>query len=636
MGKPTFPAPLVASLTRSAALIAAKGIGGTWDLGIDGVGFMLSTLDQEAPFEYRSYEIQSIPRLKPQIDDAEEEGEQTLSGWWARAQHSWHEGAGQDVFDSPFSSRFKFTTSKGLDPWTDGKLSLLKDTAELRNDAFDDHHLISTDIALFYTWNGNIKKDPDPDAASEGGEATVATHNGTLINSLTYDGESVYAAFDGGSLGIKKIDTLAFSAWANVNSHLAVDIIAFVKGRLMGAKGADLFEYDLSVTTIPERFHTDKASTWKWTAITESGPAIYFSGFAGDRSEIFAARLTTQDIPFASLATVGALRSVWQAPEGETIQTIKGYIGQAVLIGTNRGVRLANIVTGDGDLRVSDLIVETPNPVLWFEPQLEFAWFGWTKYDGTSSGLGRIHLGNVVYASDLMFTSQGDIKEIAYYANRLYFVTDEGATSRIIKENAAGGDLVASGTVTIQEIRFNTTERKVLRYLDFLTVGVGLWSMAMSTDGGAFTALASDIATNNLAEEVINVQGARFGLQFTLKRDPGDSTVGPSLLEWRLRGDPRAKGRFRYLVPVMIFDHLILANGREEGHTGFAWENFNTLADIYRAGSGIQFEPPQSAVPGGIDVIEVEIEDLRFKEFAPPQGGRGFGGVALVVMREVR
>ena len=597
---------------------------------------MLSTLDQEAPFEYRSYEIQSIPRLKPQIDDADEEGEQSLSGWWARAQHSWHEGAGQDVFDSPFSSRFAFTTSKGLDPWTDGKLSLLKDTAELRNDAFNDHHLISTDIALFYTFNGNIKKDPDPDAASEGGESTVTTHSGTLVNSLTYDGESIYAAFDGGSLGIKKIDALAFSAWVNVNSHTDVDVIAFVKGRLMGAKGTDLFEYDLSVTTIPERFHADRASTWKWTAITESGPAIYFSGFAGDRSEIFAARLTTQDIPFASLATVGALRSVWQAPEGETIQTIKGYIGQAVLIGTNRGVRLANIVTGDGDLRVSDLIVETPSPVLWFEPQLEFAWFGWTKYDASSSGLGRIHLGDVVYASDLMFTSQGDITEIAYYANRLYFVTDEGGTSRIIKENDAGGDLVASGTITIQEIRFNTTERKVLRYLDFLTVGAGLWSMSMSTDGGAFAALASDIVTNNLHEEPINIQGARFGLQLTLKRDPGDSTAGPDLLEWRLRGDPRAKGRFRYLVPVMIYDFLTLANGREEGHIGLAWENFNTLATIYRDGAGISFEPPQSAVPGGVDAIEVEIEDLRFKEFAPPQGGRGFGGVALVVMREVR
>ncbi len=636
MAKPTFPSVLPAVLSRAVPLVKAGDIGGTWDLGIDGVGFMLSTLDQEAPFEYRSYEIQSIPRLKPQIDDADEEGEQSLSGWWARAQHSWHEGAGQDVFDSPFSSRFKFTSSKGMDPWTDGKLSLLKDTTELRNDAFDDHHLISTDIALFYTFNGNIKKDPDPDASSESGEATESTHSGTLIQSLAYDGESIYAAFAGGSLGIKKIDALAFSAWVNVNSHLAVDIIAFVKGRLMGAKGADLFEYDLSVTTIPERFHTDEASTWKWTAITDSGPAIYFSGFAGDRSEIFAARLTAQDIPFASLATVGALRSVWTAPEGETVQTIKGYIGQAVLIGTNRGVRLATIVTGEGDLRVSDLIVETPEPVLWFEPQLEFAWFGWTKYDGTSSGLGRLHLGDVVYASDLMFTSQGDIKEIAYYSDRIYFITDEGVTSRIIKENAAAGNLVASGTVTIQEIRFNTTENKVLRYLDFLTLGAGLWSMSMSTDGGAFSALASDIVTGSLTEEPLNVLGTRFGLQFTLKRDPGDATAGPTLLEWRLRGDPRATGRFRYLVPVMIFDHLTLSNGREEGHVGFAWEMLDGLAAIYRAGTGINFEPPQSAVPGGGGVIEVEIEDLRFKEFAPPQGGRGFGGVALVVMREVR
>ena len=634
MAKPLPPFTIPAPLSRSLALVQAEGVGGTWDLGLNGVGYMLSTLDQEAPFEYRSYETQSVPRQKPQIDDAEEVGEQTLSGWWARAQHSWHEGAGQEVFDSPFSSRFKFTSSKGLDPWTDGKLALLKDTAELRSDAFDDHHLISTDVALIYTWNGNIKKDPDPDAASEGGEATVSTHAATEINSLAYDGESVYAAFSGGSLGIKKIDVAAFSAWANVNVQTAVELIAWVKGRLMGAKGASLYEYDLSVTTTPETFHTDPASTWRWTGITDSGPAIYFSGFAGDRSEIFAARLTAQDLPYASLATVGALRSVWQAPEGETIHSIKGYIGQAVLIGTSRGVRFGAVVTGDGDLRVSDLIVETPDPVLVFEPQLEFAWFGWSNFDGTSSGLGRIQLGELVYASDLMWTGLGDVKGIAYYGDRLYFVVDEGATSRIIKEDAA--DLVPSGQIINQEIRFNTTESKILRYLDILTSGTGLWSMSMSVDEGAFVAFASDNSTGGLAEEPINLQGSRFGVRLTLKRDPGDSTLGPTLLEWRLRGDPRAKGRFRYLVPVQIFDFITLANNKKEGHVGYAWSQLNLLATIYRTGQEVSFQPPQSAVPDGGGAVEVEMEDLRFKEFAPPQGGRGFGGVALVVLREVR
>ncbi len=634
MAKKTLPVVIPEDLSKAIALVSDEDVGGTWDLGVDGLGFMLSTLDQESPFEFRAYEIQSIPTSKQRIDDADEPGEQTLAAWWSRAQHSWHEGAGQSVFDSPFSSRFKFSSSKGVDPWTEGMISLLKDTAELRNDDFDDHHLISTDVALIYTWNGNIKKDPDPDVGSEGGEAEENTHSGTLINSLAYDGESVYAAFAGGSLGIKKIVVSSFAAWANVNSQTAVDLIAWVKGRLMGAKGADLFEYDLSVTTAPERFHTDEASTWIWSAITEAGPAIYFSGFAGDRSEIFAARLTAQDIPFASVATVGALRSVWTAPEGEQIRSIKGFIGQQVLIGTSNGVRVGTIVTEDGDLRVSQLIAETPEPVLWFEPQMEFAWFGWSKFDGTSSGLGRIHLGEVVYSSDLMFTGLGDIKEVAYYSNRLYFVLDEGTTSRIIKEDAT--DLVSSGQFTVEEIRFGTTETKVVRYFDSLTGGTGKWSLEIALNDGAFNAFAQDQVAGGYAEELLTVSSNRFGLRVTLKRDSVDNTLGANMGEWRLRAEPKATGRFRYLVPVMVYDYFQNATEKEVGYKGLAWSMLNHLKGIYFNDRDVEYQPPESSVPDGPGSVTVKMEDLRFKSFAPPHGGEGFGGIALMVLREVR
>jgi len=628
MAKIELPSELPEDLARTISLSLTGGVGGTWDLGVDGMGFMLSTLDQEAPFEFRSYEVQSIPTSKTRIDDAQEPGEQTLAAWWSRAQHSWHEGAGQDVFDSPFSTRFKFSSSKGLDPWTKGSISLLKDTDELRSDDnISDYHLLATQDALFYTFNGNVQRDPDPDALLEADEFVLSDHAGTAINSITSDGTALYAAFSGGSLGIKKTPLSGIMSWTDVNSQADLGVIAFVKGRLMGTKANEIFEYDLSDGTEPERFHADPSASWEWTAITESGPAIYFSGFAGDRSEIFAARLTAQDIPFASQATVGALRSVWQSPEGETIHSIKGFIGQALLVGTSRGVRIATIVTDEGDLRVSQLIVETPEPVRWFEPQLEFSWFGWSKFDSTSSGLGRIHLGDLVYASDLMYPNQGSVGEIAYYKNRLYFVILDGSTSRIIKEHST--DLVFSGVMSINEIRFGTTERKVLRYFDMLSGGAGKWSLAIAINGGPFVDFTTDQLVSGYQEEVLNLEANRFGVEVTLKRDSSDFTKGPNMMEWRLRSEPRATGRFRYLVPVMIYDYLHTVSDREVGYVGLAWGMLNHLKAIYNTDRDILFQAPESSVPDGPKEVTVKMEDLRFKSFASPNGGKGFGGIGL-------
>ena len=630
----SLPALLPEDLSKAIGLNNVLEVGAIWDVGIDDLGFMLSTLDQESPFEYRSYELQSIPALNPRVDQSSEHGEQTLSPWWARAQHSWHLGAGQDVLDAENSTRFKFKTSKGINPWTEGQATLLKDVAELRNDATDDHHLISTDLALIYTYNGTIKKDPDPDDTAEAGEATEVTHSGTPINSLTSDGESVYVAFSGGTLGIRKINISTFAAWVLVNAQTAVDVIAFVKGRLMGAKGASVYEYDLSLTTEPAPFYTDPTGNWKWTAITEAGPAIYFSGFAGDRSEIYAARLTAQDIPYASLATVGAMRSVWQAPEGETIHTIKGYIGQQVLIGTSRGVRIGTIVTGDGDLSVSELIAETPAAVLSFEPQQEFAWFTWTNYDASSAGLGRIHLGDLAYASDLMWTTQATVKEVVQYKNRMYFVADEGVTSRIIKEHAT--NLVASATLNVGEIRFGTSERKNIRYFDILSKATGKWSLHIGLDGGALVAFSTDIDAGGYKSEVITLEGSHIEQQITLKRDAADATKGPTLLEWRLRAEAKTTGRFRFLVPVMCYDYMVNQAGREVGYEGMAFDMMNHLKLLYRNDTDINFSPLETGVPDAVSPLTVTMEDVRFKSFTPPKGGKGFGGIALVVLREVR
>lgn len=643
MAKPPIPFSPPSSLSPLVGGPMLAEVGSVWDVGINGVGFMLSTLDQESPFEFRSYEIQAIPSQKPRIDDAEEPGEQTLAGWWARAQHSWHEGAGQHIFDSPFSSRFKFSQSRGINIWDDGQLSLLPDTEQIFSAANDDIKILSAANALFYCHNGNITRDPDPYASGEADESTLATHSGTLINDITSDGSKLYAAFSGGSLGIKSTPVAGALAWTNVNSLTAVEILAWVKGRLMGSKGGSLYEFDLAATTAPDPFYTDTATGYRFTAITEMGPGIYFSGGVGDRSEVWVARLTAQDIPFASLATVGALRNVWTAPEGEVIHSIHGYGGKQLLIGTSKGVRVGTVSTGEGDIEVSALVTlarhsgnefGTQHPILCFEPQEGFAWFGWTRFDGTYSGVGRMHLGNLAWASDLMFASQGDVVDIAYYDGNIFFVVDEGTTRRVIGQHET--DYVASGWLSNNEIRFATTERKTLRYFDILSSGTGEWSLDISNDGQPFVPFETNIPVGGLQEKLLDREATRYGVRLWLHRPVTSNILTPVVREWRLRADPRARGRFRYFITLMVYDFVVTQNGVDTGEIGKAMADLNGLMTLYREDTDFLFQGPETGIVNAPPSPMVKLEDLRFKKYAPPAGGRGYGGLCLLIAREVR
>jgi len=76
----------------------------------------------------------TVPVIRQQADTSTEAGEQTLNpqGLWRRSQESWHHGAGQDFLDGrqgdEATDPHRFRSSKGIDPWTKGQISLLHPT----------------------------------------------------------------------------------------------------------------------------------------------------------------------------------------------------------------------------------------------------------------------------------------------------------------------------------------------------------------------------------------------------------------------------------------------------------------------------------------------------------------------------
>ena len=98
--------------------------GAAYDLSVNGLPFFVYATD-ETPYRRQTAEYR-----KQQVDQSTEPGEQTLTGWWLRSQSSFHNGSGINFYDPSAGETvsYRFADSKGVDVWTKGQVTLLKDT----------------------------------------------------------------------------------------------------------------------------------------------------------------------------------------------------------------------------------------------------------------------------------------------------------------------------------------------------------------------------------------------------------------------------------------------------------------------------------------------------------------------------
>jgi hypothetical protein len=94
-----------------------------YDVAVGGIPFIYAINDA------RPYIRQTAPYRKDQFDNGQEPGEQSLTGWWLRSQSSFHGGSGIRFYDPSAGevTAHRFTDSQGVDVWTKGQVTLLKD-----------------------------------------------------------------------------------------------------------------------------------------------------------------------------------------------------------------------------------------------------------------------------------------------------------------------------------------------------------------------------------------------------------------------------------------------------------------------------------------------------------------------------
>lgn len=548
----------------------SEQVPGKFDVSLNGRGYML---DLQAGSD--SFSRRSIPMLRNQANTGDQYGESSLNPeeLWRRSQDSWDHGAGQVYLDREDSDRRRFRSSKGIDVWTRWEMSLLPDTDVARASANSNLHLQSAGDTLYLTDGTELLRTTDLAAW------TAVTGTPGAATSLTSNGYDVWTAH--GASGVYA--TTRGAAAATSYATGTVDLVGYVKGRLMAAAGAAL--YNITATgALPAALFTQPNTDFDWIGFTEGAAAIYAAGFSGDKSLIYRIAIKTDGTGLDVPIIAGEL------PDGEIIRAIGSYLG-FVLLGTDQGVRFC-AADGEGNLTIGALI-RTPEPVRCFEGQDKFVWFGWSNYDGTSTGLGRMDLSTFIapltpaYASDLMADGQGAVTScVTFLDKRVFAVSGLGV-------HAESADLVSGGTIDTGLISYGMSDEKVAVFVDVrLSDRSGSNLVYLAADGGTFTLLGTRLTDDGDEPfQVGQVDGEVFEVRHELARDVTDTTAGPVLTRHTLRSYPKPTRGEIWTVPLLLHqtvkdrtDSEVPVDVQAELDALLALQNSRALV-IYQTGS---------------------------------------------------
>lgn len=626
-----LPFPLSGRTVAASAAYAMDGI--QYDYALGGLPFLTAVSDE------RRMTWAGAPVRKDQVDQQQTPGEQSLASWWLRSQDSFIGGTGL-LYQDPSSDNqyaIRFGDSVGVNPWTNGRLTLLRSTAlRIADGTADRHHLVGWSDGTDRYWSavGNVLR------SDTGAATTTITWGGSgTIRSLTTDGTNYYAA---DSVGIYKGagNGAGALAW---NTGSANTVARWAKGRLMAGIGPSLYELAPGGPALPTPKFTHLNASWIWTDIAEGPNAIFASGYAGGESAIYKLVLDTSgSVPTLSSGGVVAA----QLPRGEVVLSMTSYLGAFVGIGTNRGFRVGEVDDG-GDLRYGPLLITNASGVRACAGYDRFFFVAATNAIEGRSGLYRVDLGQPVqdngaspsvryaYATDLQAKQLGDVAAVTVFgtSDRLVFsVTGQGS----YLEHATA--LEPTGYIKTGRVRFNTLEPKLFKFLTVRTPAGLSGSVAASVidPGGGDTSIITVSEGSSIAiQDVIMTTPATavewVQLKLTLSRSTGDTARGGEINGWQLKAMPGATRQSIITIPFLLFDKEKDRSGQHVGREGRALARLDAFVQLFAAGDAVTLQDLKNRRSR-----LVVIDDYRFEQGAQPGTNlSGYGGVLWVELRTI-
>ena len=648
--------------------------GNAFDMAIGGLPFIMAVTDN-TPYKRQTAEFRS-----QRVDQMRDPGEHTLggSGYWTRSQSSWHYGEGI-LFSEPMEGndlevRFRYRDSYGVDVWTPGEVSLLKKTTLVQAftgkckidtgaDTSGVAFLIATDMAPRTSQTTAMYK------ITSSGTSTALVNFSSISNetilATTSNGTYLYVATTAGIYDVQLSD-------GTIHKHYGYDgltasnvVLKYVKSRVIGAFGftdGTFSAYELTfkdhggapVVQIKPGMVTSQGdlidgstlmpALWQWTGITEGTNAIYLSGYAGEHSTIFKLQVDN----------TGALSTIITAatlPRGEIVLSLYSYLGTYIMVGTNKGARVAAL-DQNGDMQYGPLVFTNANGVYDFEGRDSYIWAGNTNGINTNSGTTRINLAQPIsLAGNPQATFSGAYARATdVFANGITGTVNAvrifGGTNQVAFAITGSGiwmqhptELVESGQIRNARIRYDTMENKAwkrirIRTTDDLADGdIEVFKIGPTSDTVITTLYQGNSTTADidLGDAYVNA-GPDASFKLILTRNTTDATTGPVVVGMAVKALPTPTRARVLQIPLFCYDKETDKTGNMIGYEGYSRERLNALETIEANGQTVIL---QDFNQGG-EPTEVIIEQITFTRSTPANRNyTGFGGIIQLIARTV-
>jgi len=733
-------------LSNPVGAISYSANAESYDIAINDMPFFLHTGD-EFP-----YGRQTAQYRKQQIDQSNEPGEQSITGWWVRAQSSFHGGTGINYYDPATGETvdYRYFDSQGVNPWVKGKLTLLKDTTNvhvttgavvgtdhqhpnqhirsiqwsgvngvLLHDEFDVEKIypsitvsISNKALTFNvatlttsaahgltvgmtititgvdaTFNGDYRITTVPTTTTftyaktaSNVASTAVSPVGTgvtnpVIHFIDYtagtdrkvhaicdDGINVYWVTNKTVSGDQRLTMFKKpltgdsttgssnpSATGDVtqmfqtsgNKEIFYAAMEFIKDRIVLCVNNEVYEFPTNTDAFGDGnlVYTNPNTNYHYTSVAASGPAIYTAGHSGIYSTIQKYTLGTNGaMPVLTQAVVAA-----EFPPGEIVEKLYFYLDY-MIIGTSKGLRVANVNDQDGSLEYGPLIFESTQPVYDVACADRFVWA--TTGVGSNVGLSRVDLSQLIEGEPLRFAYSTDLVGTQATAHVTTAVAFIGTTNRLAFCSAynttnggvyleSASTLVPSGYITTGAIRYGTLENKIFKNLKARIDNTNGGITIKSIDSSQSEYQIGNFAQGDFTPEVsvsypIGAQ-EYLSFKFTISRSSTDSTKGPIFSGYQLKSLPAVPRQRLMSYPLACYDREKDSFGNQVGHEGAAYEKLTMLETVESLGDTIRIEDFRT----GESYLGI-IEELRFINRTPSDKRfSGFGGILVATIRTI-
>jgi hypothetical protein len=618
MSVPTFTLPFVGTPPYFSGTGTSALVPDVYPVAIDGRPYMI---DMKSGRFQRGYE----PRVRDSQDISTAPGESAINpgGLWRRGQDSWHLGAGQEYADAASAQDFRFYKSKGINPWTKGHVKLLNSTklslGSTNTNLFTCVVKASNGTEYLYVADGSVLKySTNPFASSPTWTSVTTGSPGTAITGLETNGVNVYIAYTNNDIYITTPGSASVSSFYPTSGTAGQTYYAFgyAKGRGFAAVAQDLYAIGVGSGghTI---FYDNPDTSMRWVGAASGQNAVYAAAHSGEHSYIYKITIKTDgtlDVPVVSL----------ELPVGEIVSSIYGYLG-FILLGTNKGVRFCS--TDANNNLVAGSIIPTTGPVYDFTAEDRFVWFGWTNYDGTSSGLGRLDLSQFTsantpaYATDLMYSNTEAVLSVtSLQGKRIFTISGIG----IIVEDTA--NLVASGEIESGIYRWGIPDRKFVAKVDARAeplVGSITAFLQLDTNGYESLDTWSTTGSTEYTYDGSDEKTIEASFKFVLNR--ATATTGPIFTRWMARAYAAPFRSQVFVIPILLHHKMRI---REKDHYINVQEELDNLDRLIS-------DPGIVTLQIGNTFHTVIVEDFEWT----PVDGYGkkwdWDGTATVTMRSV-